>query len=233
MREVTKRSVIPVYAVAAVWLIYSLLFPLYRLWHFIICAAITIAVYVLARRLFPGTVVMVKDPVKPPDTGNVELNKFISEGRARQAELRALNVAITNPVISKQLDELEDLTEKIFRQVEQDPKKMPEIRRFLNYYLPTTLKLLSSYDRMSQQGVSGENINSTMKKIERMMETIIKAYRHQLDALFESEAMDISADISVLETMMTSEGINDDFKSSGAKTEKEAKASADEDIEVK
>lgn len=212
MREVTKRSVAPVYAVAAFWLIYSLAFPLYKLWHFIVCAALTLAVYFVFRRLFPGAKVMVRDQVKPPDTGNNELDNLIKSGRKSVAELRELNVAINNPVISDQLNELESLTEKIFAQVEQDPKKIPEIRKFMNYYLPTTLKLLSSYDRMSRQGVSGENIDSTMKKIEKMMDTIIKAYRHQLDALFESEAMDISADISVLETMMATEGINNDFK---------------------
>ena len=78
----------------------------------------------------------------------------------------------------------------------------------MNYYLPTTIKLLNSYHRLSQQDVNGENIQSTMVEIERIMQTIVKAFEKQLDALFQDEAMDISADITVLEGMMAQEGIS-------------------------
>ena len=78
----------------------------------------------------------------------------------------------------------------------------------MNYYLPTTLKLLESYDRMSRQDVEGENITQSMEEIERIMHTIVLAFEKQLDALFQDEAMDISADITVLEGMMAQEGIS-------------------------
>ena len=76
----------------------------------------------------------------------------------------------------------------------------------MDYYLPTTLKLLNAYDRMGAQGVSGENIDATMQRVESMMGTIVTAFEKQLDMLFGSEAMDISADITVLENMMKREG---------------------------
>ena len=80
----------------------------------------------------------------------------------------------------------------------------------MSYYLPTTIKLLTAYDQMSRQGVSGENITGTMEKVEGMMSSIVQAFEKQLDSLFGDEAMDISTDITVLENMMAREGLSDD-----------------------
>ena len=77
----------------------------------------------------------------------------------------------------------------------------------MDYYLPTTLKLLNAYDRMSAAGVSGENIDTTLNKVEGMMRNIVAAFEKQLDALYGSDALDISTDITVLETMMAREGL--------------------------
>ena len=108
------------------------------------------------------------------------------------------------------IDRLEDLSAKIFAQVKADPQKLPQIRKFMDYYLPTTLKLLNAYDRMGAQGVNGENIDNTMQRVESMMSTIVAAFEKQLDMLFGSEAMDISTDITVLENMMKREGLSED-----------------------
>jgi hypothetical protein len=79
----------------------------------------------------------------------------------------------------------------------------------MDYYLPTTLKLLNSYDRMSATGVSGENIDTTLAKVEGMMRTIVAAFEKQLDSLYGADALDISTDITVLETMMAREGLTE------------------------
>ena len=89
----------------------------------------------------------------------------------------------------------------------QEPKKLPQIRRFLNYFLPTTLKILNAYDRMDAVGISGENIDATKAKVEAMMGTIVKAFDKQLDSLFGAEAMDISTDITVMENLLAQEGL--------------------------
>ena len=92
----------------------------------------------------------------------------------------------------------------------EHPKKLPQIRKFLNYYLPTTLKILNAYDRMGAAGVSGENIDGTMDRIEGMMGTVVQAFDRQLDALFGDEALDISTDITVLENLLAQEGLSGD-----------------------
>ena len=80
----------------------------------------------------------------------------------------------------------------------------------MNYYLPTTLKLLNAYDRMGEAGVSGANINGARGKIETMMDTIVSAFDKQLDALFADEALDISTDITVMENLLKPEGLQEE-----------------------
>ena len=114
---------------------------------------------------------------------------------------------ISSTAVMKQIDHLEAVTRKIIDLVVAEPKKLPQIRKFMSYYLPTTLKILNSYDRMGSAGVDGENISTTKQKIEGMMDTITAAFDRQLDALYGEEALDISADIKVMEQMLQQEGI--------------------------
>lgn len=208
MKQIVHKPVIPLYASGATWLLYALLFPLYRLPHFLLVASAAAVVGIVARIFCPSTVEEV--PEKPETTGNPELDKMISDGQKAIAEMKRLDNNIADPTISAQIVRLQQLSEKIFAQVKQNPEKLPQIRKFMNYYLPTTLKILNAYDRMGEQGVSGENITSTMHKVESMMDTIIKAFEKQLDNLFGAEAMDISTDMVVLENMMAREGLTED-----------------------
>ena len=132
---------------------------------------------------------------------------MIADGDKAVSEMRRLNDAIKDPKISAQIDRLEAVSLRIFSAVKEDPKKLPQIRRFMDYYLPTTLKLLNAYDRMGSAGVSGENIGGTMKRVEEMMDTIVAAFEKQLDSLYGADALDLSADMTVLETMMAREGL--------------------------
>ena len=149
-----------------------------------------------------------KEPEKPKTTGSPELDALGKERDRAVSEMRRLNDAIEDPKISRQIDHLEEVTRKIIDLVVAEPKKLPQIRKFMSYYLPTTLKILNSYDRMGSAGVDGENITATKQKIEAMMDTIVKAYDKQLDALYGEEALDISTDITVMEQMLQQEGLS-------------------------
>ena len=208
MKKIVHKSAIPLYVAAVTWLLYALLFPLYRLPHFLLAAAAAAVVGIVARLFCRDTVEEV--PEEPETTGNEELDKMIADSKKAIAEMKRLDDNIADPTISAQIVRLQQLAGKIFAQVEQNPEKLPQIRKFMNYYLPTTLKILNAYDRMGEQGVSGENITSTMQKVEGMMSTIITAFEKQLDSLFGSEAMDISTDMVVLENIMAREGLTDD-----------------------
>jgi len=125
-------------------------------------------------------------------------------------ELREINVTIADVAISEKVDCIEDLTAKIFRIVEENPEKKPQIRRFMSYYLPTTLKLLRSYSTLEKQGVKGENIMGAKENIGRILDTLSKGFEQQLDQLFSSDAIDIAADINVLENLMQQDGLSGD-----------------------
>ena len=111
------------------------------------------------------------------------------------------------PELEELFEQLEEVTGKILDYVAQHPEKRSQIRKFLNYYLPTTLKLLNAYDRMGAAGVEGANIDGTMGRIDAMMDKVVEAFDKQLDALFADEALDISTDITVLEQMLAQEGL--------------------------
>jgi 5-bromo-4-chloroindolyl phosphate hydrolysis protein len=132
---------------------------------------------------------------------------MLKDGKLALSEMQRLDDNIQDEKISADIQRLKEVCSKIFDQVKADPTKLPQIRKFMDYYLPTTLKLLNSYDRMSETGVSGENIDGTLLKVEGMMRNIVAAFEKQLDSLYGAEALDISADITVLETMMAREGL--------------------------
>ena len=232
MKKIVHKSAIPLYVAAVTWLLYALLFPLYRLPHFLLAAAAAAVVGVVARLFCRDTVEEV--PEEPETTGNEELDKMIADGKKAITEMKRLDDNIADPTISAQIVRLQQLAGKIFAQVEQNPEKLPQIRKFMNYYLPTTLKILNAYDRMGEQGVSGENITSTMQKVEGMMSTIITAFEKQLDSLFGSEAMDISTDMVVLENMMAREGLTDDplHKTVTSETPPQTEPAAEEKTQV-
>ena len=99
-----------------------------------------------------------------------------------------------------------EVSDKIIQDAIDDPSDVPQIKKFLDYYLPTTIKLLNTYDRMGAQGIEGENISGTMSSIEEMLDTAIDAYKKLLDSLFANQAMDIETDIDVMNTLLRREG---------------------------
>lgn len=140
---------------------------------------------------------------------NPEMRKSLVEGRKFVLDIKEANIAIPGEEISRKLDRLEEVTGKIFDYVEIHPEKFTEIRKFTEYFLPTTLKLVDAYRKLDYQTVQGENISSAKKEIEGTMDTINIAFENLLDDLFQDMAMDISTDISVLETMLAQEGLTE------------------------
>ena len=127
--------------------------------------------------------------------------------------IRRANDAIADPVLSAKIDRLEEITARIFRAVEEDPKKAGRIDTFLNYYLPTTQKLLDSYAEFEAAGVEGENLRQAKGRIASTMDAIVRGFEHQLDELYKADAMDVDSDIRVMETMLRRDtaSVEEDF----------------------
>ncbi len=124
------------------------------------------------------------------------------------AEIRRLNDQIEDGPVSERIDRIEGHTRHIFDYVTEHPEAMPQIRTFMNYYLPTTLKLLESYSRIERVGVAGENMKKSKENIESILDLLVVGFEQQIDQLFRNESIDITADISVLETMMQKDGLS-------------------------
>lgn len=150
---------------------------------------------------------------KRNDPSQKELREAIEEGRRYIKKIREANDAIPGEEISRKLYRLEIITEKIFNYVEQHPEQLPALHKLMSYYLPITLKLVTSYEQLDAQPVQGENIMTAKSEIEDTLDTISGAFEKLLDDLFRDIAFDISSDISVLETMLSQEGLTEnDFK---------------------
>ena len=147
------------------------------------------------------------EPPKPKRAEPAKANSDPDNFEAKLREIRALNEAIKDPGVSERIDRIGELTASIFRVVQEKPEHAEEVRKFMNYYLPTTLKLLKSYSLMEQQSYQGENIQNSRKRIEDVLDTLVRGFEQQQDRLFRTEAIDVEADISVLETMMASDGL--------------------------
>lgn len=128
-------------------------------------------------------------------------------------QIRELNDRIADEALSAKLDRLEQLSGRIFKLVEENEEKRAAASTFLNYYLPTTLKLMENYANFEEAGVSGENLSQAKAKIEKTMDSIVAGFEHQLDALYRTDAMDIASDIQVMETMLRRDtaSVADDF----------------------
>lgn len=210
LKTVTKPSVVPFYAVAATWLVYTVKFGMHKLSQIILCGAISLAVYFITKGMFPGKAVQVEVPEKAPDTGNAELDETIVQGRGAVKKIQKLNDLIPDKRISEQLVDIESTTAKIFARLETDKTQITQCRQFLNYYLPTTIKLLEQYVVLQNQGARAGNIAEAMEKIEGMIGKIQSAFRKQLDGLFASNTVDISAEITVMEQMMKTQGLTEE-----------------------
>lgn len=116
--------------------------------------------------------------------------------------IRRANDQIADPVLSAKIGRLEDITARIFKAVEEDPRKKDRIGTFLNYYLPTTQKLLDSYAQFEAAGVEGDNLRQAKERIENTMDSIVRGFEHQLDELYQADAMDVDSDIRVMEHML-------------------------------
>ncbi len=138
-------------------------------------------------------------------------------------ELRDLNDKIPGEEMSAKISRLEELTAKIFKLAKEQPEKLGTMRKFMDYYLPTSLKLLSRYEKLDSQGIEGTNITESKKQIEQTMDTMITAFEKQLDKMFLSESIDISADIAAMQNLMRADGLieNKEFAGiDGIKVEK-------------
>lgn len=207
-------------------LIYALLFPLRKVSDFLLCGAVALGIGKLLSVMGQGLDLTTHNkpqsgasgqsrsnrpaPVEElPLSGDGAADAVIAQGQEMLRQIRAENDAIADEMLSAQMSELERLCVQIFKTVAEKPGKAPQIRKFMNYYLPTTLKMLGAYHKMSDRGVSSGDLTGARDETVRGMNMILTACQKQLDNLYKDTMLDVSTDIDVLEQMLKRDGLSD------------------------
>ncbi len=226
-----------IYSFIITWLILSAFMPLYRVWGLFFTGGAALGMAWLFGRISGRNAaaeekkqkenreqgerkaprVVKTDELKqeqasvssaaPKKSYGPQIDPIIEEGNRALSEMGRLYQSIKDPDVRLKINELMRVTDKITQDAIADPSDIPKIKKFLNYYLPTTIKLLNAYDRMGAQGIQGENLDKSMKSINEMLDAAIEAFKKQLDSLFANQALDIETDIEVMNTMLAREGL--------------------------
>lgn len=146
---------------------------------------------------------------KPKTQLSEDVKKVIEEGNRYIEEIRRSNDAIPGVEISNKIYHLENVIRRIFKRVEKHPELINDLHKFMDYYLPTTMKLLNAYEELDKQDMLGENIKTAKQEIENTLDTINVAFENLLDSFYKETAWDVSSDISVLKTMFAQEGLTE------------------------
>lgn len=223
-RNKRRRSVGFIYGFAVTWLVMAAFLPMYKLWAVItaLCASILVSSVIAsasgkkaqAEEEKAATEQREKEKQETEKAAaagtsySPEVSAILAEGNRALSEMGRLYMSIKDPEVRGKINEIMRITDKIAQDAISDPSDIPQIKKFMNYYLPTTIKLLNAYDRMSAQGIEGENLDKSMKSINDMLDTAIEAYKKRLDSLFANQALDIETDIQVMNTMLAREGLS-------------------------
>ena len=202
------KSVIPIYLMGIAFLLYSLIFPLYRITDILIATGISILIYFLLNKVFPGKIIDVPKEVNFERSGDSGADAMLSQGRSYIKRLSELDVSINDEEISRQINNLIDISTQIFDFISKNPGHARKINTFMDYYYPTALKFLESYAEFDSKTIKSGNISASMQKISDSLSKIEEAFEHQLDNLYSDKALDITTDIAVLESIMAREGMD-------------------------
>jgi 5-bromo-4-chloroindolyl phosphate hydrolysis protein len=138
------------------------------------------------------------------------VQEVLEKGRAFLAQIKKCNDDIPGAEVSGKINRIEHIVQKIFERVREHPEVIPDLKKLMDYYLPMTVKLLQAYADMDAQPVQGETIQNSKREIEGTLDTLNLAFEKILDELFQDTALDISSDITVLNTMLAREGLTED-----------------------
>ena len=202
--EKRTRSVLPVYFAGAVWLLAGLVLPLYSLWALAATAVVSAAGWLVTRRLCPDRITRMEMPFM---TGREDVDAMLESVQQKLADLHRLDEAIPDTGLSASIRRMETAGRSILAEVETHPEKAPQIRRFANYYLPDAVRILELYARLEGQDVQGGNAASVRREVETNAASIATAFENQLDSLFAADALDLSADLEVLNGMLRGQGL--------------------------
>lgn len=208
------KSIVPAYYMAAVWLLYAFSFPLYRGWDLLAVLLISLLAFTIGLRLFPEvTAYTAMTRAKVMETGNRDLDAITEGGLQFLGEMKKSTLTISDQAMKGSLQSVSQKAEELLRFIKDNPDRARELYTFTDYYFPTTAKLAGEYAKMESYEEKGETVSQAMGKIQEALGVVEKAFDRELHGLRQDQAMDISADIAVLNSMIES---NEDLRGEDA-----------------
>lgn len=134
-----------------------------------------------------------------------EISQLLNTGERYVQKLQGYASIVKDKALSNEIKRMENLVAMIFHEIDVSPSQAQSLGVFLNYYLPTTEKLLDAYVSIDGKKVQVANVSKTRREIETAVSTIIPAFERILEKLYEEQAMDILSDIDAVELSMKQE----------------------------
>ncbi len=197
----------PIYALGGIWLIYALLFPMYRWMDFIIATVLSVSAYIVLSRIIPPKVELVEDKPEPIRTGNAAHDAQLQQWRTHRGELASLRKQIADAGVGARLDSIVASSDQMFELLKADAGKFRLVRTFSTYYFPTTISLMKRYEDYEDNTNQGPNVTDAMRKIEAAADTIEQAFKDALDRLYRDETLDTEVEVEVMEQMLRKDGL--------------------------
>jgi 5-bromo-4-chloroindolyl phosphate hydrolysis protein len=196
-----RKKGLPVIAVVAC----TLTAICFSRWWFL-CIIFAAASFFVVLLIFPAPVYfeeVKKSPIidKPLVTGNLDLDSVMTSIYENKKEIVKLSSMITSTKITTPLKELLRVIEQIIDYTAENPDKIKMLRQFCNYYLPATVNFLQTYEDLEKRQIKGENINSTLRKIEEVIVELVDVYKNEYDDLFSDKIMDVTAEAAVIKSI--------------------------------
>ncbi len=207
MIEVKRKTAYPYWAAAAVWVIAALFFPMYKVIHFVVIAALSAAAGVITYKIKPYYISLEPAPKKRYMTSDKTADE-ISNSLLDTSDSLASLQKTASPALAADVASIRETLKKIAEAVQGDPNDVKQCRRLINYYLPTVTKLAEKYIYLKEKGNDEKNVADSLVNIEGAFRSIDDMLKKQLDALFANDALDIETDITVLEAMLKNDKLN-------------------------
>ncbi|MDR2657743.1 MAG: 5-bromo-4-chloroindolyl phosphate hydrolysis family protein [Oscillospiraceae bacterium] len=205
IKKVRRKSPIPYLLAGLAGLMYGVNMPVYLFSEYLKLAILAAAVYWFARIFWKDRIVEVETE---PDSGDESANELIREARLAITRIRACNDAIADPILSRTIEHIEGSAREMLLRIEEKPELQNQLRTFLRYYLPTTVKILNTRAELEPgKGSTSKAAFETRARTERMLEQIDKAFIKQNDALEKNRYLDVQVEMDVLDGMLRSNGL--------------------------
>jgi len=211
----TKGLGAGIIAFGVVFALFSVIFKPHSIGAFILATALSGLIGAIVKVMGEGLDLTVKPTIPESlknmseDTGNPEVDELLFRGRDLITQISTEKKRIPDASLKAKLDQLEKQCADIFQAVYNNPKKAPQIRRFMDYYLPTTLKLVTGFRIFDERNMSGAETVAAKQRIEEALGVVLKGCQKMLDTLYRDDVLDIKTDIDVLEQMLKRDGLTE------------------------